>query len=98
MRRRQATINSAARAQQDVYRLVDVRDKYRCRACEASASPRALHELQRGHHHHIEYRSKGGADTTANICLLCPSCHADVHEGRLTIRGNADGELKVTHK
>lgn len=98
LRTKQAAIRAAQAAQLQVYRAVNVRDQYRCRACEGRAHPGDVSEFTRGHHHHIVYRSKGGTHSTRNVCLLCALCHADVHEGRLTIRGDADGELKVARK
>ena len=98
LRTKQAAIRATGRARLEVYLAVNVRDRYQCRACGKRAHPGDVNELTRGHHHHVVYRSKGGEDATRNVCLLCATCHADVHEGRLTIRGNADGDLKVTRK
>lgn len=91
------TARDAARAKQRrlVYAAVNVRDNYHCAACGKPADPRALEMTRHGHHHHITFRSQGGQDTTANICLLCPVCHADVHAHRLTISGNADKKLTI---
>lgn len=86
---------AAKRAYQEVCRLVNLRDHFTCVACDAEARPGWPDALLRGHHHHITFRSHRGADTTANLCLLCPRCHADVHEHRLTITGNADRKLVI---
>ncbi len=48
------------------------------------------------HQHHIEYRSKGGQDVTANLVSLCADCHRCVHGGLLTVDGNADKRLRWT--
>lgn len=81
------------REQLTVYRQVDERDKRRCRACGAQADPNALDMVRRGHHHHVQFRSMGGKDEVANLCLLCPICHADVHAHRLAVSGNANEKL-----
>lgn len=78
-----------------VYAIVDRRDGYRCRACQRPADPRAIDLLKRGERHHIVLRSAGGKDATDNLCLLCASCHADRHAGRLHISGHGDGRLVV---
>lgn len=62
-----------------VYRLVTKRDKV-CRCCQAKGPGL--------HHHHLKFRSTGGQDTEANLYLLCPTCHADVHGYRLTVIGD----------
>lgn len=62
-----------------VYRIVSKRDKV-CRCCQAKGPGL--------HHHHLKFRSKGGQDTEANVYLLCPICHADVHAYRLTVDGD----------
>ena len=63
-----------------VYRLVSKRDAHRCRSC-GSRGPGL-------HHHHLRYRSKQGACSERNLCLLCPRCHADVHAHRVSIDGD----------
>lgn len=79
--------------EREVYRTVNVRDAWRCRCCERACDPYVPDMLRRGHHHHIEYRSAGGATTTENVCLLCADCHGDEHAHRLKIEGNADVAL-----
>ena len=60
---------SKARADKAVYAAVTDRDQLFCRACGTYAGISA-------HRHHL----KGRAFTTVeDVCLLCPSCHADVH-------------------
>ena len=95
LRERKAVVAAAGRAWVTLCRAVNERDKHRCRACGAFAHPYIASEIKRGHHHHIVFRSQGGKDTRANVCLLCPVCHADVHEGRMTIKGDADGILTI---
>jgi 5-methylcytosine-specific restriction endonuclease McrA len=64
------------------YRLVDLRDRGRCRVCGDTSGPM--------HHHHIRYRSLGGADSSANVALVCARCHADIHAARVRLSGDAD--------
>jgi hypothetical protein len=80
------------RQQREVYALVAARDGRRCRCCGRSGSYEAGAGEKALHRHHIQYRSKGGADTTANIVTLCALCHALEHVARqLHIIGtNAD--------
>lgn len=76
-------------------RAVNVRDQYRCRACGRACDPSSPDMLKRGHHHHLTFRSRGGNDTTDNVCLLDAECHSLLHKHVLDIRGNADEALEV---
>ena len=87
---------AAKTLQRKVYGVVTARDKRRCRACGKEADPSALDMIRRGHHHHVRFRSAGGNDSTANLCLLDAACHADVHAHRMTITGNADSTLVIS--
>lgn len=84
--RKQRDRTNAYRA---VCRLVDARDGALCRVC-------ALPLRQGAHHHHITPRSLGGKDTTANLCLVCVSCHLLIHAKRVTVSGSGDGPLAVS--
>jgi hypothetical protein len=77
-----------AKAEREVYALVDARDKRICRCCGHRTTTLGL--TTRTHHHHLVYRSAGGEHSTANIVTLCPACHNDEHKHRLRIEGNAD--------
>lgn len=69
-----------------VWRFVKERDHHRCRNC---SSTRGLH------HHHIQFLSRGGNDSSENVVLLCAECHADIHAYRLHIVGmDANKQLK----
>ena len=64
---------------------VQQRDGRRCRCCGRK---------DRLHHHHLVFRSKGGAWSSENILLLCSGCHALLHARQLWIFGkNADKRL-----
>ena len=81
---------SAKKQEREVFALVTTRDESCCRVCGKWCNPRAIGLLQKAHHHHLVYRSRGGEDTTANVCLLCADCHEDEHAGRLQLSGDAD--------
>jgi hypothetical protein len=60
-----------------------IRDGWRC-AAPGCTSRRNLEE------HHIDYRSRGGADEPGNLITLCRFHHqAGEHGGRLRCRGEA---------
>lgn len=47
--------------------------------------------VERGERHHLQYRSKGGGHETANVLLICRTCHDAVHvKGTLKLSGDAD--------
>lgn len=73
---------------------VFARDGHRCRACHVPVDVNApITELSAAHPHHILLRSKGGVDSSTNLCTLCARCHARAHGtdgSRLRITGNAD--------
>lgn len=71
---------------------VDKRDKGKCRICGKPANLGGTGVLEQGHRHHVQYRSKGGMDTTDNLVLLCPKCHAAIHAGKVRLSGDADAE------
>lgn len=76
------------RALVTLQRKVDERDRFCCRVCGHHVASTARH------HHHVVFRSKGGGDSLTNVILLCAVCHADVHLHKLTIAGNANGNLR----
>lgn len=84
---------------QSVCRHVDARDGHRCRACGARCNPQAMTMLEKAHHHHVEFRSRGGMDTTENTATLCAQCHEAVHRHSLRLQKltpeGADGPLAV---
>lgn len=68
-----------------VSKQVDRRDNYRCRCCGQPTNPEAVDLLERGHRHHLTYRSKGGNDVASNVLSLCARCHDAEHRHRLRI-------------
>jgi len=57
---------------------------YACEVCR----DRLDHPAQRQRFvqvHHIKPLSEGGADTAENMVVICPTCHARVHAGELSI-------------
>jgi hypothetical protein len=81
-----------------VYRQVDARDHRRCRACGKHSDPDALGLLERGHRHHIVYRSAGGPTESCNLVTLCAEHHSEEHQHRLRIDGSADDGLTFYRK
>jgi 5-methylcytosine-specific restriction endonuclease McrA len=86
--RKQAANRLKRAAYARVCREVDARDGDRCRVCLRFV-------LSGRHHHHLVFRSQGGADTTANLITVCAGCHADIHERRIAVTGNANGPLTL---
>ena len=84
---------AADQAWLDLCLTVDARDRLKCRSCGRRCDPKATALLERGERHHVVYRSAGGADTSANVVLICAGCHNDEHKHRLRIEGNADVAL-----
>ena len=96
-----ATLRKRAKAAKlhhylEVCRLVDAREHECCRVCGRHLSEQGF--LDRKNHHHIRYRSRGGLDSTQNVVLLCAIDHNHVHNGLLTITGNADLQLTFTRE
>ena len=77
----------------DVYRQVEQRDRYCCRACGKKLT-RGGGLLTGIHHHHIVLKSAGGQDTTWNLACVCSDCHSERHAYRLLIQGDADRKLR----
>lgn len=96
---RKAAEESAWRA---VCKAVDARDGKACRCCDKRSDPDATGLLERGHRHHIVYRSAGGKDETSNLVTLCGNCHEAEHRHRLQIversTDGADGPLSFWRK
>ena len=86
------------REQRRVYALVDNRDEHCCRVCGRFCNPRALGIIARAHRHHLVYRSKGGETSITNLVSLCAQCHADEHDGKLQLSGDAELRDPVTGK
>ncbi len=70
-----------------VRRQVLARDRYRCTA-PGCRSARNL-DL-----HHIEYQRDGGGHELWNLTVLCSGHHQQLHDGALTIRGQAPHALE----
>lgn len=80
----------------EVCRLVDLRDGHHCRVCGSWTNPDGLTLLDRGHRHHLIYRSAGGPDETWNVATICSKHHAEEHDGKLQLSGDADARDPVT--
>lgn len=97
LRAKHAAKIAEARELAALYRSVYKRDGYRCVVCHRHVVVGSPDELKRAHPHHIVPRSKPSPEThtTANVCTICPFCHADVGDRTLVIRGNADLGLEI---
>lgn len=84
-----------SRQMRECFGLVDKREMYRCRVCKRAVNPTTTSQLDRGHHHHVVYRSLGGEHKTEDVCLLCAFCHHAVHNATMRLTGNANKELKL---
>lgn len=78
-----------------VCKMVDQRDRGRCRSCARRCDPNAIGMLERAERHHITYRSAGGEDDAFNVVTLCAQCHSDQHAARIDVRGNAQWGIEV---
>lgn len=79
------------------YKAVDARDGGRCRVCRTRGNPNAMTLLERLHHHHLVYRSRGGQHETDSVLLLCGDCHEAIHvTATLRLEGDADARDVVT--
>ena len=58
-----------------------------CRVCQWPGDHLPLER------HHLKMRSGGGLTETANVCLLCHTCHTAVHGQTLRLSGDADGRM-----
>lgn len=71
-----------------VRRAVMLRDRCRCRV--PGCGRRRYVDV-----HHLTPQAEGGAHSRANCLLLCTTHHRLLHEGKVRITGDADGELDV---
>jgi len=69
-----------------VRRAVMLRDRMRCRA--PGCTGRRYVDV-----HHLKAREHGGEHSRRNCLVLCGRCHTRVHDGRLRIEGDAEGEV-----
>lgn len=85
------------RAYADACKVVDERDGYRCRVCGSRGSPTSTSLLNRLHHHHLVFRSRGRDDSPENLVCLCPKHHDEIHVKKLlSIEGNASAAPWLT--
>lgn len=65
------------------------RDSYTCQYCKGKTKDRKLEV------HHIIFRRNGGSDEAKNLITLCKTCHDNLHDGNITLKGGkAKGQLK----
>lgn len=53
--------------------------KGKCALCKQDAPFIDKNDMPFLHVHHIEYLSNGGEDTIDNCVVVCPNCHAKIH-------------------
>lgn len=87
-KKKQASVGAERKAMRECYTKVDLRDERKCRVCQKHVG--GIGMLQAVHHHHLQYRSKGGAHETSNVLSLCVGCHQAVHDGEIRLSGDAD--------
>ncbi len=71
---------------QQMRRRILERDGWRCQRCGS------LTDL---HVHHLQFRSRGGTESEANLITLCARCHAREHQGESRVRDQADVECDL---
>ena len=59
--------------------------------CEARLSERCVGVGQ--HYHHRKLRSRGGADSAANLVHICHQCHTFIHSSRGAKKAKNEGWL-----
>lgn len=82
---KRARTNAKARTYRSVCALVDARDVGICQVCLGPAAS----WTGPAEHHHIVFRSRGGAHHVENVITVCGSCHKDIHDGRVVVTGTA---------
>lgn len=58
------------------------RDQRTCRCCERQGSYDVF-GAQALHRHHLQFRSRGGMDTSRNLITVCAICHSLIHARQL---------------
>ena len=65
------------------------RDNHICQHCKGKKNDKRLEV------HHIIFRKNGGSDEQENLITLCKTCHDDLHDGYITLKGGkVKGQLK----
>lgn len=59
--------------------------------CEARLSERCVGVGQ--HYHHRKLRSRGGADSAANLVHICHQCHTFIHSSAGAVQAKSQGWL-----
>jgi len=61
------------------------RDNHTCQYCKGKNKEKRIEV------HHIVFRSNNGSDEQDNLLTLCKTCHDNLHEGKLVLKG---GKIK----
>ena len=84
---------SQEQAKREAYRLVDIRDGFKCRACGRRCVQTMELQPNRLERHHLVFRSLGGKFHSSNLVTLDYWCHSLAQRHELIITGNADQVL-----
>ena len=95
-KRRQAKRRKYKQTELAAYLAVNKRDGNKCVTCGLDRSGDFLCPSLQLDHHHIVPRSRGGENTTSNICMVCRRCHALIHDKKLIVTGDADKRLVIS--
>jgi len=82
--------SAEAKEMRDCFTKVSLREAFCCRVTGVNVAPNALSMIERGHHHHITYRSRGGTHETNNVVLVSAKVHQAIHNGEMRLTGDAD--------
>jgi hypothetical protein len=97
--RKAARVAAKDREERACYAEVDTRDGLRCRVCGRAGNPRAASMLDRIHHHHMVYRSRGGQHEPNAVLSLCARCHSELHvDCTLRVEGDANARAAESGK
>ncbi len=71
-----------------VQKIVYERDENTCRLCGWNMSRWRANDPRILELHHVEEHARGGANSAANLVVLCSVCHDDIHAGRRKLPAN----------
>ena len=91
---KEAKRRGAENRRREVYRLVEIRDGFKCRVCTRKVVRTMELRLNRLEHHHIHEPGGKRIDSTESVIVACKECHDERHVSRrLHITGNANHVL-----
>jgi hypothetical protein len=66
----------------DVEKVVYKRDDNTCRLCKWNQEKWSVKDPRILELHHLVHHSKGGANESCNLIVICSKCHDEVHAGK----------------